>query len=194
MKINRSYRKSTIPEHAKCVFEGIIFDVYQWEQEQFDGTTKIFEKATRPDTVVVFPILEDGRILLITDEQPGHGPLLGAPAGRMEDGETPEITARRELLEETGLVADELVLYSEVDPVLKLDWRVYTFIARGSKKVAEPTLDSGERIIPHPVTFEELLTTAIERDLDGSIFRTRALEALLDPKKKEEMRKAFYGA
>jgi ADP-ribose pyrophosphatase len=192
MKVNRSYRKSTIPEHAKCVFGGVIFDVYQWEQELFDGTKTTFEKLVRPDTVVIFPVLEDGRIMLIEDEQPGRGALLGAPAGRLDPGETPEECAARELLEETGLKAQELVLFNEVYPVMKLDWCVYTFVAKGCVKVAEPHLDAGEKIKEHPVTFQELLDIPYdERNLDGSIFRMRVLEAKLDPTKMNELLKLF---
>ena len=43
-----------IPEHAKRVFSGIMFDVRQREQEMFDGSTSIFEAATREHTVCVF--------------------------------------------------------------------------------------------------------------------------------------------
>lgn len=157
MKKDRSYRESTIPDNATCVFEGVIFDVYQWEQELYDGSKAIFERVTRPDTAVIFPVLEDGRIMLVEDEQPGRGPLLGAPAGRVEEGETPLECAIRELKEETGLEAMEVVLLFEVYPVLKLDWCVYTFIARGCRKVTEPHLDAGEKIIEHPVSFDELI-------------------------------------
>ncbi|MEK7530994.1 MAG: NUDIX hydrolase [Patescibacteria group bacterium] len=194
MKKDRPYRKSTIPDNARCVFEGVIFDVYQWEQVLYDGTFATFEKAVRPDTVVIFPVLEDGRILLIDDEQPGRGSLLGAPAGRLEAGETPEECAARELKEETGLVAKEIILFSEVHPVMKLDWCVYTFIARGCTKVSDPHLDAGEKIKEHPVSFEELIALPYdERNLDGSIFRQRALEARLDAEKMAELRNAFFG-
>ena len=45
-----------MPEHAKKVFSGVMFDVYQWEQEMYDGSTATFEKLTRPDTAQVIPV------------------------------------------------------------------------------------------------------------------------------------------
>src|SRR3989344_2203505 len=122
MNPQRKYRKSIIPESAKRVFEGKIFDVYQWEQELFDGTKETFEKISRPDTVVVIPILSDKRILLLHDEQPDRKPVLTAPSGRIEENEMPEETAKRELLEETGYEVKELVSFFNFQPLNKMDW------------------------------------------------------------------------
>ena len=52
------------PPQAKRVFKGMIFDVYQWEQEMYDGSTHTFEKIIRPDTVLVIPVTEDGKIII----------------------------------------------------------------------------------------------------------------------------------
>lgn len=42
-----------VPDAAQHVFEGMIFDVYQWPQKLFDGSEHTFEMLKRPDTVVV---------------------------------------------------------------------------------------------------------------------------------------------
>lgn len=44
MRIERPVSRQPIPDHAKCVFKGVIFDVYQWEQKLYNGTTTTFEK------------------------------------------------------------------------------------------------------------------------------------------------------
>ncbi|HEY4513381.1 MAG TPA: hypothetical protein VJH06_02610 [Candidatus Paceibacterota bacterium] len=82
MDIQRPISKQPIPDDAKRVFKGVIFDVYQWEQEMYDGTKAIFEKLKRPDTVVVFPVLPDGKIILTEQEQPGKKPFIGATGGQ----------------------------------------------------------------------------------------------------------------
>src|SRR3989344_4305397 len=110
MKIERPKSKQPLPEHAKRVFKGAVFDVYQWEQELYDGTHKTFEKLKRPDTVVVFPVLDDGKILLTEQEQPGKEPFIGATGGKVEEGEDILEAVKRELLEESGYEAEEFIL------------------------------------------------------------------------------------
>lgn len=42
-----------IPKEATKVFEGRIYDVYQWPQKLFDGSTETFEMLSRADTVKI---------------------------------------------------------------------------------------------------------------------------------------------
>jgi hypothetical protein len=46
-----------IPSHAHKVFSGVIFDVYQWDQELFNGKIATFEAIQRPSTVIVIPVV-----------------------------------------------------------------------------------------------------------------------------------------
>lgn len=191
MKIERSKSKQSMPENAKRVFKGVIFDVYQWEQEMYDGTKATFEKLRRPDTVVVFPVLPDGKILLIEEEQPGKGPFTGAPGGRVDEGEEILDAAKRELLEETGYQAEEFILLDSVQPISKIDWRVYTFVAKGVKKVADIKPDAGEKIKLRVSSFDELLHLATSERAGFSEIIFRIFEAKLDPKKMQELRDLF---
>jgi hypothetical protein len=89
--------KKSFPPHAKRVFEGVIFDVYQWEQELYDGRTVMFERLVRPDTVTVYGVLPDGKILLAEQEQPGKPAFVGPTGGRVDPGEDALTAAKREL-------------------------------------------------------------------------------------------------
>jgi hypothetical protein len=140
MNIQRPKSKQPIPDYAKRVFKGVIFDVYQWEQEMYDGTKATFEKLKRPDTVVVFPVLPDGRILLTEQEQPGKEPFIGATGGRVDEGEEILAAAKRELLEESGYEAEKYTLWHAAQPASKIEWAVYLFIAKGLKKLQILTL------------------------------------------------------
>src|SRR6187551_1248303 len=142
MNIQRPISKQPIPDHAQKVFKGQVFDVYQWEQEQYDGSKRTFEKVKRPDTVIVFPVLPNGKILLTEQEQPGKDPFIAATGGRVDEGEDILTAAKRELLEESGYEAEEFILWDAQHPQSKIDWVVYTFIAKGLKKVADLHLDA----------------------------------------------------
>lgn len=193
MSIPKPSSKQPLPPHAKKVFSGVIFDVYQWEQTMFDGSTETFEKLVRPDTVVVFPILDDGRIMLTQQEQPGKEPFIGAAGGRVDPGEDIESAAKRELLEETGYECDELVFWKAEQPIGKIEWSVYVFVARGLKKVSEQALDAGERITLKPVSFEEFVTIALQPNFyEQEIYRD-VVEASLDDTKKEALKKTLFG-
>lgn len=194
MEIKRPEPRQRVPADAKKVFSGILFDVYQWEQEMFDGTKATFEILKRPDTVVVFPILPDGKILLIDEQQPGKTALVGAPGGRIEEGEDVLTAASRELLEETGYEAEKFVLWEAQQPVAKIDWAVYFLIAKGLKKIAEPNLDRGEKIKIKIVSFEEFIDSANDKRFGERTIVSEILQARLDSPKMAELKKLFSPA
>ncbi len=191
MNIQRPQSKQPIPENAICVFKGKVFDIYQWQQQMYDGTTKTFEKIKRPDTVVVFPVLDDGSILLTKQEQPGKESFIGACGGRVEENENVLNSAKREFLEETGYEASEYVLWKAEHPASKIDWVVYFFIAKGCKKVADQELDGGEKIDLKIVSFDEFLQIGRdERFMEKEIIPD-LYEALLDPIKYTKLKQLF---
>lgn len=183
--------KKSFPSHSKKVFEGVIFDVYQWEQELYDGRTVTFERLARPDTVTVYGILPDGKILLAEQEQPGKSPFIGPTGGRVDPGEDPLTAAQRELREESGYEADEWILWATTVPVSKMDWTIHTFVAKGLRKVSEQSLDGGEKITLKPVTFDEFLTIACEENFREIDVKLKVLEAKLDTVKMDELKELF---
>jgi len=191
MDIQRPQSKQPIPPHAKRVFQGVIFDVYQWEQEMFDGTRAIFEKLKRPDTVVVFPVLPDGKIILTEQEQPGRGSFLGAAGGRIDNGEDVLTAARRELLEESGYIAEEFILWDARHPTSKIDWVIYTFVAKKIKKISESALDPGEQIKLRPVTLDEFIELSTDEKFMEKEIVTQLLEAKYNPEKRKKLEELF---
>ncbi len=195
MKIARPASAQPLPDDATLVFEGEVFDVYQWQQQMYDGTTKTFEKLKRADTVIVFAVLDDGRILLTRQEQPGKQPFIGAAGGRVEPGEDILAAAQRELLEETGYEADEWVLWHSEQPISKIEWAVYVFVAKKSRKVAGLNLDAGEKIELMPVTFDELIEIGTSSKLSAGFYEREITDLLyqarLEPKKYEDLKNLF---
>lgn len=148
-----------IPDHARRVFHGKLFDVYQWEQTLYDGSTTIFEKIRRiPSTEVI--AVDGDQIIISEQEQPGKGRFLSLFGGAMHPGEPtdPLEHAKKELLEESGYIAKSWThLETSNFPWEKLDWDNHLFVAKELEKVQEPTLDGGEKITLRRVSFDEFL-------------------------------------
>ena len=89
---------------SENVFSGSRIRVRVDEVAMADGRTTRREVVEHPDAVVVLAIREDGQIAFVRQwRHPTGRPLLELPAGRIDPGETPAETARRELREEVGL-------------------------------------------------------------------------------------------
>ena len=171
------------PEHAKKVFEGVIYDIYQWPQELYDGTTTTYERINSQDTISILGVTEDKKIMLIEEEQP-HRPLhISLVAGKVDPGETPEQAAHRELLEETGFKAKSLEPWFTYHPDLNIDWTVFVYIAKGLKKISEQSLEGGEKITPKLYSFDEFIEFASSEDFLALQIKVKVLEAKLNPEK-----------
>ena len=57
--------RKCIPDNAKIVFNGILFDVYHWEQKMFDGTTRTFEAVRRIPTTQILAVTEQKKIVIL---------------------------------------------------------------------------------------------------------------------------------
>lgn len=124
------------------------FRVVRQEYTARDGKTVHKDVVLHPGAVVILPILPDGRLCLIRNFRASVGrELLELPAGTREPGEPPEITAARELEEETGFRAGRLEKLAEffVSPGI-LSERMHLY--RAVDLVAGPTsLMPDERIV-----------------------------------------------
>lgn len=173
---------SLIPREAECVFSGKIYDVYQWPQELYDGSTATFEMLRRADTVKVIAVLTpeeqaqlknvvklttfaEDRIVVTKQKQPRKGWFYDYPGGRVDDEDADELTgAKRELLEEAGLEFASWKLVDVKQPFNKIDWLVYTFVASGLIRQTEQNLDAGELIEVELATIPEIQELAKSND------------------------------
>lgn len=182
-----------MPARARKVFQGQVFAVWQWEQQLYDGSTAIYERLEREDTVHTVGVLPSSSILLIEDEQPSRKAVLTPAGGQVEREETPEAAAARELLEETGYQAKKIIPWHTYRPSSKADWFVHAFIGRDLIKVADPVPEAGEKIKLVTFTFDEFLRLGHNPKMRDLVIRIILLEALLDPKKKEALKQLLYG-
>lgn len=129
---------------STTVYEGPVFGVRRDEVLEPSGVRATREVITHPGSVVVLPVLPDGRILLI--EQYRHAArqyLWELVAGRIDAGETPKQAAAREMIEETGYRAKRFRIFLDVFPTPGfLEERMFLLLAKGlTAGKAEPEED-----------------------------------------------------
>lgn len=99
-----------------------------------------FYQVDQHDVVLVVAQQEDGRLRMI--DQYKHGPkrvVLGFPGGFIDAGEAPEVAAKRELMEETGLEPTALIaLGSSVNSGNHGSGTGHYFLATGCRQVKAP--------------------------------------------------------
>ncbi len=140
-------------------------DVWQWEQEMFDGSTAIFECVTRPDTVSVIPFLDKDTVLLTKQFQPHREPFFDFPGGRVDRGETHIGAAKRELEEETGYRAERWMEWHCLHNKGLNRFDESLFIATGLVDGAGPHFDPGEKIELLPTPWLQLKEMCLKRRL-----------------------------
>ena len=87
------------------VFKGRVFSVETSDLTFPDGRRRTIEVVRHPPSVVLLPLLDDGRVMLIRQFRASIGRWLWEiPAGSVDEGESPETAAVRECEEEIGLV------------------------------------------------------------------------------------------
>ena len=146
----------TIPPNAQRVFKGQIFDVYQWPQKMFDGSTATFEMLRRPDTLQVIAV-QDGKLVMVHDEQPGRAVRLSFPGGRADPEDASWLAAaQRELREETGLSCANWRLIAAYQVAPKIEHFVAWFLATEPTGQQAQQLDAGEKITVHMLSFDEV--------------------------------------
>src|ERR1700752_2997953 len=133
---------------SAIVYEGPVFGLRRDEVIEPSGVRTTREVITHPGSVVVLPVLPDGRILLIQQYRyAARQYLWERVAGRIDAGESPKVAAARELIEETGYRAERFRVFLDVFPTPGfLEERMFILLAEGlTGGKAEPEED--ERIV-----------------------------------------------
>ena len=145
---------------TRHIFSGRIISVQVDTVELPDGKTATREIVKHPGAAAVLAIRDDRLIVVEQYRKPLGRTLIEIPAGKLEPGEDPMETARRELEEETGWRAGRLEpLGSFYTSPGFADEKLYLYAAfdlsRGTRKPDEDehlnvdaiTLEQAERYI-----------------------------------------------
>ena len=161
------------------VYSGRLLKVHRDRVRLPDGSETLREYIRHPGAVVILALLDDGRVVLERQFRYPHGKVfIELPAGKRDRGETPEATGRRELLEETGYVAQEWRRLGVIHNAIGYsDEGIELWLARGLKLRA-PKLEAGEFL----EVFALPLAEAQEMVRDGRITDAKTVAGLLWPR------------
>jgi len=161
---------------SKLVYECPVFKVYEDISELPNGKVAPRNWVCHNGGSGVLPIASNGDVILVEQYRYGIAQTtLEIPAGKLEAGEDPVQCALRELSEEVGGTADELISLGCLAATPAYDSEIiYIFMAEcGELQQQHPDEDEFLRI--HRMPFEK----AIDFVMDGTITDSKTQIALL---------------
>ncbi|MCW5624088.1 MAG: NUDIX hydrolase [Burkholderiales bacterium] len=141
-----------------------------------DGGESGREYVVHPGAAVILPLFDDGTVLLERQfRYPVRMHCLELPAGKLDAGEAPLTTAKRELLEETGYEASDWQRLCTLHPCIGYsDEAIELFVARGLVRRGDQQLDAEEFL----ETLIVPLTDALAWVRDGRITDVKTIIGL----------------
>lgn len=111
-------RDAGLAEHPlteDVAWTGRIFNVNRLQVELPDGRRALRDVVRHPGAVAIVALTEEGRICLVRQYRTALGRVtVEIPAGKLSAGEDPLECANRELLEETGMVAERMAFLTTI--------------------------------------------------------------------------------
>ena len=155
---------------SKEIFDGHVIHVTLDTVRLEDGRTSLREVVHHHGGACVLPIDDEGCIYLVRQFRYALGEeIWELPAGKLEPGEDPFESAKRELSEECGLSADNYTDLGVVYPTVGYDSeKIYLWAATGLHKGGQH-LDAGEFLDVVRMPFAE----ALQKVLHGEISLVR---------------------
>lgn len=157
------------------IFKGRVVDLGLESVELPSGRRVELEVIRHPGAAAVVPLHDDGTITLVHQlRHAGGGMHFEVPAGVLDNGEVPELCARRELREEVGLICEDLTRLGTIYTTPGFtDERIWIFLARGLTDVgAAPEPD--EHLSPVRLP----LARALELIDEGELTDAKTISAL----------------
>lgn len=167
--------------HQKKIHHGRVFELVTENITLPNGVSCDLDLIRHPGASAMVPMPDEKTVILIQQYRHAVGGFIWEiPAGTLDPGETPEVCAKRELVEEIGFSANILDKLGEITPVPGYsDERIHIYLATGLIPV-EQQLDQDELLNVHSMPFDK----AISMIFSGEIQDSKTINGLLMAKYK----------
>jgi len=155
--------------HKESIYKGAIIDLEVHDIELPDGQTSKRELVYHNGAVAVCAINPDNQVILVRQyRKPAEKALLEIPAGKLEINEERESAAKRELEEETGYIAENLELITEMygSPGFSNE-KISIYLAK-DLKIGEMNLDDDEFIEIETYNIEEITVMLQNKEIEDA--------------------------
>lgn len=155
--------------HKESIYKGAIIDLEVHDIELPDGQTSKRELVYHNGAVAVCAINPDNQVILVRQyRKPAEKTLLEIPAGKLEINEERESAAKRELEEETGYIAENLELITEMygSPGFSNE-KISIYLAK-DLKIGEMNLDDDEFIEIETYNIEEITIMLQNKEIEDA--------------------------
>ena len=145
---------------SKVIYRGRVATLSLDTFRKANGDSYIRETIQHPPSVVILPVLSDGRVALIRQFRHAvNGTIHEIPAGTREPNEPALACAKRELAEETGYEASRWKRLCEFYPAPGISTeRMDLYVASGLKKLKKAVpMDQDEQIAVHLVSARQAM-------------------------------------
>ncbi len=161
---------------SKTIHKAKLFSIKKLEVEVKPGVIHTHEVVQRNDTISVFPVTADNEVYLVSQYRYNFDKVtLEAMSGFVDPGETPLAAAKRELKEETGIVAREWKNFNNYHLAASvISTTNHLFLAWDlAQGIAQPMEDEEIEVVKLP------LHQAIEKIMTGHINHSSTMIGLL---------------
>ena len=160
------------------IYDGKILNVSRDTVRLENGETAYREVIHHSGGVCVLPLDENGDVLFVKQfRYPFADVLLEIPAGKRELGEDPLECGIRELSEEVGATADEIIPLGKLYPTVAYDTEIiYMYLARGLH-FGERHLDEDEFVDVIRIPFDEAYKMVMRDEIPDSKTQLAILKA-----------------
>jgi len=161
---------------SQRIYEGAILNVRRDKVTAYGGEA-YREIIEHNGAVAMVPITEEGNVIMVEQFRYACGrAVLEIPAGKIEEGEAdPATVAARELREETGYTADNIILLGKINTSAAYSEEMISVYAMTGLTAGEQELDADEALNVIEMPFKEVYDMAAS----GKLIDAKTIAALL---------------